>query len=1034
MPWFFSVRMLLLLKASRFHTLAFPWCRVRAWLTALVLFVTLSGSAIAQRPKELVAKPGRADIDTKVTQPKLIYVVDEENQPLAEAEVRVGWWEDAEGDSLLRLIRNPPKTNDEGNVLIEVPRGAVRAQISAVAPGFASAGKQYSLSGQPKIILKRGQVVRVRAVDAEGNPITEAVPLLQNSRRWPHEFTAVPGDPGLFVSPVVDLERRWLRVSDANGQGPLRFSELIDVRNPEHIDEEGNIEAVLTPGIRLEGKLDDSVPRPVKGGCVELYIKEGAGHRIEPHGWTWEDMAEVHEDGTFVFPSLPRGGHVQLMAVVEGYQSVRPSQQYFMNYLFEHDAADPEILTAMFDRYDSFWPHLFPLPEDQERIDITLPGTPTASVDVKIIDPLGEPLPGATVRFNPNGYFVGGNLCIPGSGGFKDAARVRKDNDHYKRIRDWAQDAFMRVETNQQGIAQVRSLPSDGRDSYRVEADGYVLPIHPTSSAERESRYVSVDLVGGETQQQTVTMERFIPRETRKLTVVDDQGKPLEGITAIVTELALQETNEDWHLWSTARFGAVASGTSSSDGTLELKAPVEVEGKEVARLRIFLKGKVGDDASVYGERLIIPTRPDGNVLMLTVSQEKPKEHAYRDVRARYVSAEEVLQLPPKTLLQRLEESPSILLLSRLLEESEFDEATPLKLRGSSNILQSRDAPPVVRLETKDGPRVVALCYVRPKDAPWKDSPKLSSPPEAGFVFDGNDASLVGMVGGWTSSKGSHCRLMLTDLGTPGDYFFKAMASEENGNFGYFEQWTLVRQPESPALTFYCLKRGPAWSADYSDDKTSPPAEFGHLEFRPQSARSQKHGAGWLKNGAFVPRKIYWDGQRNKFLGLPELWYESTPLYEVDLERSALFDPLPVPSGNLVAGGARRGYKNWHAWDVTIPRGGQGEVALLLIEKAEDQPSRESVVKQVHHAQLSAGLHYLQLQIRDSEEDAESSNVKLKTGQDDLQTFSLPRIPISNERSIPDGTVLRTDPKSIDLLRVPTDKPGVWLTWRLSLEQ
>ena len=306
-------------------------------------------------------RPNVADIDTSQTTPRVVHVVNDRDQPIVGAKVSVGWWQDNEGDFELVISLNPPVTNEKGEVTIQVPKGAARAQISAEAPGYAEAGKGYSLSGEPTLILKPGRIVRVKAIDTKGNLLRDAYPLLSGSNHFGREFKPDKGRIGYFTSPVVKLDRRWMRVVDGSGEGPILYSDLIDVTNPEHVAKDGTIIATLYAGIRLEGRLDDSVPRPIKNGCVELYISEGEGHRIGG-GWGWQDTAFVKEDGTFEFDSLPAGGHVQLVALVDGYQSSRPSAESLAAYLKTHDAGKASIARNVIERRDCYWPHLFPLP------------------------------------------------------------------------------------------------------------------------------------------------------------------------------------------------------------------------------------------------------------------------------------------------------------------------------------------------------------------------------------------------------------------------------------------------------------------------------------------------------------------------------------------------------------------------------------------------------------------------------------------------------------------------------------------------
>jgi hypothetical protein len=202
-----------------------------------------------------VRRPGVADIDTSQKRPKIVHIVDENERPIAGAKVSVGWWEDEDGDMLGVVEPTPPVTNEAGEATIHAPLGATRARISTEAEGYVRAGSEYSLSGRPTVKLRPGRIVRVHAVTTDGEPLPEAVPLLEDSRKWPREFEPDPQRPGTFRSPIVSRERRWMRVVDGSGDGPILFSDLIDVTAPESTEEDGTIVAVLRPGVRLEGRL-----------------------------------------------------------------------------------------------------------------------------------------------------------------------------------------------------------------------------------------------------------------------------------------------------------------------------------------------------------------------------------------------------------------------------------------------------------------------------------------------------------------------------------------------------------------------------------------------------------------------------------------------------------------------------------------------------------------------------------------------------------------------------------------------------------
>jgi len=461
----------------------------------------------------LFVSPAVGEIDLKNTTPHTIRITDKNGQPIPNAKVWVSKWGDKSGSDVhVALTPDPPTTNEKGELEIEVPAGAVSVRITAEAKGFSKSGGQFSLSGIPELALERGTVISVRAIREDGTPEPDGFVLLQDRRiRGSQEFKNHPEQPGHFLSPTVSPDRRWLRVLRLSEEGTM-FSPLIDTQKPAEVDLDGTIIAKLAPGIRLEGKLDANVPRPIKAGVVELYISERENHQIG-RGWTWQETATVNPDGTFVFASLPSGGHAQMVALVEGYQSSRPTIEELKAYLAKHGLEDGDLTKKMAERHDAFWPHLLSLPKDEAKVSVTLPCQPTGSVELKIIDPAGKPIEGAVVKVNPNGYFLGGELLIPGH---EFSTKWNADPDWYQswtksNAREWAQSVFT-CTTGHDGLARIRNLANDDSISFDVQAEGCIMPINP---ARPSSRYFTVQTAVGKTQQRTLTMEPITEQSER---------------------------------------------------------------------------------------------------------------------------------------------------------------------------------------------------------------------------------------------------------------------------------------------------------------------------------------------------------------------------------------------------------------------------------------------------------------------------------------------------------------------------------------
>ena len=983
------------------------------------------------KPAPRKRKPNVADIDTSRTTPKLVRVVDEKDQPIAGATVRIGWWEDNEGDIALKITLNPPVTNDKGEVTIQVPAGAARAQISAEAKGYAKGGTQYSLNGTPRLVLQPGRIVRVKAVDTKGEVLPEAYPLLEDSRILGREFKQDQKRIGYFTSPVVKLNRRWMRVVDRNGEGPVLFSHLIDITNPDRVEKDGTIVAILEPGIRLEGRLDDSVPRPIKNGCVELYINEGEDHKINK-GWTWQETASVKADGTFVFDSLPTGGHVQLFALVDGFQSTRPSVESLKNYLQLHNAGSESILANLISRHDAFWPHLFPLTPGLFKTEIELPCTPTTSLDIRVVDSLGQAIEEAEVRFNPNGHFLGGELFIPATETLTMANYlIRRDQGATKERLQWAQDTFLRVPTDAKGLARVRNLPADDRQSYRVSAEGYQMPVYPASSPGGPSRYALVDLTGGETLHRTITLEKTISESIRRIPVVNSQAEPVPGIKVTVSELAFEDSPNDWQVWSSQRFGPLATDKTAEDGIAQLKVPLEIGGRSVSLLRVAIQGRVSRDSYVQ-KSLVIPRKADGRVIILKVSEQQPLEkNRLRDVDVTYQKPETLLSKTPEVLVQQLQKKPSLVILNRLLQLHDFHAATPLRFQSDWNLTgklgqKKSERSPIASISTEQGERVIVLCEVRPQGATWDIKPELRFPPRAAFLFDAADGSLIRMIGGWASSSGDYNHLMLVNLGGTDDYFIATSAFETHGPFENIQRWYQVGREAQPALTFYGYPNATSWNG--KPGPSTPVGEYGYLALGFNGKDLDHRVCGVLPNGVQAPRKLYWDGSRNQFIGPVEESVEGTPLYQVDRQNSHQFVPLELKPGELMVAGGRRSYQNWHQWDCVVPAGKTARLRLFTVDESEDKP----VEKEYFAQNLTAGKHNLQLQFMDHQQKGAVSEVEVRIDQTVKKKLTVPQLTVNNVPSVKGTPVARTANDVLDLFNRETEKQQQRLIWRVEL--
>ena len=323
-----------------------------------------------------------------------------------------------------------------------------------------------------------------------------------------------------------------------------------------------------------------------------------------------------------------------------------------------------------------------------------------------------------------------------------------------------------------------------------------------------------------------------------------------------------------------------------------------------------------------------------------------------------------------------------------------------------------------------------LCDVRPKNAGWDVKPELSSPPEAAFVFDASDGSLIAMVGGWASAKGDYCSITLWNHGGTDDYFLCASASEEHAPFTYVEQYYRLGQEERPALVVFCHPNATAWTG--KEGPAEPLSEFGYMIYKFNGNKIDYRLPGATPEIATVPRKVYWDGARNKFIGPVTQSFDGKPLYRVDTSQSADFQPLDVQPGDIVVGGGRREFENWHGWDLIVPKAKTGQLRLILVDRSGAQPAETELAS----SKLAAGMHDLQLQFHDTEGSENQSTVEIRIdpkGLDKGTELQTPRLPVTDAPSVAGQPVARTAKETVDLLNRPTIDEAISLVWRLTLE-
>lgn len=469
----------------------------------LLLILTTICPPICAIKAEAADESEVPDVAVDVEQlPVRLLVLDPEGEPVVGAKItpigmrtrvergsHYGWVPQRHGQ------RPEVLTEADGRATIMVPKHVVETlEIGEVTwqiehDDFILFREDVDVEDDPgTVTLKRGRRIAISAVSAEtGERITTDLHAMLSGGGSGNEWQT--NSAGLLMSKSVAPERRLLRIVHAPEDGPVLFSEVID------LNENGDALRVLLrdiklhPAVRLSGRLHDDVPRPVQNGTVSLNIIDHVG---EERDWEarlyWTDWAKVREDGTFEFSALPAGSLVQLIGLCDGWVNALPTEQDF-----EALGADEDLRRdALSLRSSRIMPQLVKLTQPENTSLLRM--VKTASVKVTVLDPGGKPLPGAQVYTNPNQIWIDGGSQIVGNGSSMLAA-LRMTDEQLKLMDDWSARQLL-VElgvrcpggsryqqvTDENGVAIMPSIPAGTPDiprdcSLQAVHDDFEQPI-----------------------------------------------------------------------------------------------------------------------------------------------------------------------------------------------------------------------------------------------------------------------------------------------------------------------------------------------------------------------------------------------------------------------------------------------------------------------------------------------------------------------------------------------------------------------------
>jgi len=296
-------------------------------------------------------------------------------------------------------------------------------------------------SGKPrKVSLEPGCEVRVTAVNEETRrPLQDFGVIVAGDR--PAELWADAEGGGRRTRGIREGTWQTMLVQP-QADGPTLFSEVLPIRAKRQ--RTLNLKNVwLSPGAVLRGMLSQNVPRPVSGYVVAEAVPSPAGERdaAENPSLVWYDWAEIAEDGSFEFESLPRGGEVHLMAFCDGWlaetnRDLNGADHFKMGQLFKLDA---------------------------QSVDVELKMEPAGTLEVQALAPDGTPLTEGAIASLPNQRFSKGGIGLLGQ-------RLRSIHlienqflppDKRREPEDYGLEFHYRKRVNPDGVTVLTGLPLD---------------------------------------------------------------------------------------------------------------------------------------------------------------------------------------------------------------------------------------------------------------------------------------------------------------------------------------------------------------------------------------------------------------------------------------------------------------------------------------------------------------------------------------------------------------------------------------------
>jgi hypothetical protein len=281
-------------------------------------------------------------------------------------------------------------------------------------------------------------------------------------------------EPGVAVTRQLGAGAHTVRALKFDPDGSTWFSDVVAITA---VAERTNQVLVdLKRGATLRGKLDATVPRPVKNGRVVANVWP-IGHQPKDGPPQWHGWSAVGEDGGFEICCLPPGD-LEIVALCNGFVSTNGPGQSQMRYPQRHLLGTNDLT-------------------------VTIGMEPTARLEVRVTDDKGNPLKGARVATWPNIRYGEWGARILMNDCFNTADRFLSAPN--KNPPPWQSVPDFQGVSDSGGLAVISNLPATVKE-FSVEHPRFALPAVGTTGTGKR-RQASVTLIPGQTNYVSVQLE-----------------------------------------------------------------------------------------------------------------------------------------------------------------------------------------------------------------------------------------------------------------------------------------------------------------------------------------------------------------------------------------------------------------------------------------------------------------------------------------------------------------------------------------------